>query len=98
MKALEALEIARVWRVSTIHIQGEDARQLEQCRDRAVAQHADGWLITLPDAAEVPTNWLGRTWTPAMTHLLSIALSHGVEYVLLERNGPIYDFLQQYHW
>lgn len=100
MKAQQELEIARVWRVSTGHITEDDSRVLSQIADDLVVyEYVEGFMLVVPAEDELDTDELiKRGLSPAVGHILSVATGHAVEYVMIDRDAPVYDFLPQYHW
>lgn len=97
------LEIVRVWIINTVHIREKDSRVLSQVPDLAVCEYREGFWIMVPDEHEFRVMRLVERLveaglSSAVGHILSVASGQAVEYVKLDADGPVYDFLPQFHW
>jgi len=99
MKATTKLELARVWIVSTKHISHDDANRLSSIPDITVTEYPEGFWVTVPPADDFDLKLLSaRGLSDAFGHALSVAIDHRVEYLKIDADGPIYEFLAQFHW
>jgi hypothetical protein len=103
VKATDQFEIVRAWIVSTVHIREQDSRVLSQVPDLTVCEYQEGFWIAVPDAEEFRVMRLLERLqeaglSSAVGHILSVASGQAVEYVKLDSDGPVYDFLPQFHW
>jgi hypothetical protein len=101
------LELSKTWDVSMTHITKGDATLLECCVEESseiyVHQYREGFWLLVP-SDEVWEELMEKNFfathgfSGMITHLLSIARSHNVRYVRLDADGPVYDYLQEFHW
>jgi hypothetical protein len=103
------MDIGKVWEVSTVHITQNDAALLETPDSELVAfPYAEGVWVLVPDDdawgdmydnSRYEDSWFGYVgFSPAVSHILSIARSHKIRYVRLDADAEIYDFLEEHHW
>ena len=101
--ATSPLEIARLWHVSTSHITDADSRILhDECPYIGVLAYKEGWWINVPDGPDLTDELLNALLTyglsPCVGHILTVARSHLCDWVRLDADAPVYDFLPQYEW
>jgi len=104
---IEAFEVSRAWEVSISHIKEIDAEALEMLVEESphliVHQYREGFWLAVPDDTDWATIedecYFGNSgFSVAIPHILSIARGHKFQYVHLDADAPLYEFLPEYHW
>lgn len=101
MPARPDLEILQVWCVSTSHLQEHDCELLADTDRLVVQDYAEGFWVAVPYGDEIPEyldTLQAHGFSRALGLILSIAVSHNVDYLKIDADAPIYSFLPQFHW
>jgi len=100
----DELVLYSVWDVSTVHIAESDAKLLGGGHPLVVTyEYPEGWWLHVDsdlgdDQDKVMKELLEAGFSPAFTHLLSVARRHNVDWIRLDGDGEIYEYLSQHHW
>jgi len=100
----EQMHIALFWLVNTHHISEADANRLDELAgENSVHVQCASWgfWVSVPDYDDpdaMMEHLSTEGFSSAMSHIMSIARSHGVDTVQFDRNGMSYKFLKHFHW
>ena len=90
--------------MSSVHISEDDSKLLDDDNPFiSVVVYKYGWWLhvsceeTCNNAAFVE-HLTDYGFSPSIGHMLSVARSHACDWIKLDADAPIYDFLEQYHW